>query len=62
MAEQNDVAESIKVERSPLCSDTKVGNNGDILATFRTSSGWMIDEKALQRCNGLSGNAEELLG
>ena len=39
------VTEYIKVEWGPPCSIVKVGNNGDIVATFRTSTGWMIDEK-----------------
>ena len=42
------VAEYIKVEWGPPCSIAKVGNNGDIVVTFRTSTGWKIDEKVLQ--------------
>ena len=33
----------------PPSSITKVQSDGSILATFRTSTGWMIDEKVLKR-------------
>ena len=53
------VAEYIKVEWGPPCSIAKVGNNGDIVVTFRTSTGWKIDEKVLQTLvPGISVSAE----
>ena len=42
------VTEYIKAEWRPPCSMAKSGNTGEIVATFRTSIGWKIDEKILQ--------------
>ena len=39
------VTEYIKEEWRPPCSTAKVESDGDILATFRTSTGWKIDDK-----------------
>ena len=59
------VTEYIKVEWSPPCSIAKVGSRGDIVATFRTSTVWKIDEKVLQafdtRTVSLRGNAEKMI-
>ena len=38
------VNEYIKVEWRPPCSTAKMDSNGGIVATFRTSTGWKIDE------------------
>ena len=55
------VTEYIKVEWSPLCSIAKVGSSGDIVATFRTSTGWKIDEKIFQALvPGITVSAEML--
>ena len=43
------VTEFFKVERRPLCSTAKKESTGDMVATFRTSRGWKIDERILQR-------------
>ena len=32
----------------PPCSIAKFESSGDIVATFRTSTGWKIDEEVLQ--------------
>ena len=57
------LTEYIKVEWGPLCSTAKVGNNGDMVATFRTSTEWKIDEKVLEglvtRNISLSGRADK---
>ena len=55
------VTEYIKVEWGPPCSIAKVGSSVDIVATFRTLTGWKIDEKVLQALvPGLSVSAEVL--
>ena len=43
------VNEQIKAEWGPPCSIAKNQSDGDILALFRTSTGWRIEEKVLQR-------------
>ena len=42
------VTEYVKAECGPPCSKAKIGSTGEILAIFRTSIGWKIDEKILQ--------------
>ena len=55
------VTEYIKEERRPPCAIAKIGSSGDIVATFRTSTGWKIDEKVLQALvPGISVSAEML--
>ena len=51
------VDEQIKAEWEPHCSIAKVPSDGDILAMFRTSTGWKIEEKVLGgiRCAGDQG-------
>ena len=45
----------------PLCSIAKIERSGEIFATFRTSTGWKIDEKILQGLlSGMSVAAEGL--
>ena len=43
------VREQIMAEWGPPSSIAKIQRDGSILATFRTSTGWKIDEKALNR-------------
>ena len=42
------VTEYIKVECGPPCSIAKVQSNGYVVAMFRTSTGWTIDDRVLQ--------------
>ena len=61
VTEMMNVTEYIKVERGPPCSIAQVESSGDIVATFRTSTVWKIDEKVLQGLvSGISVSAEGL--
>ena len=55
------VTEHIKVEWGPPCSRAQVQSNGDVVAMFRTSTKWKIDERVLQGLTpGISVSAEGL--
>ena len=55
------VTEYVKVQWGPPCSTAKIESTGDVFATFRTSTGWKIDEKILQGLvPGISVSAERL--
>ena len=55
------VTEYIKVDWGPPCSTAMVESSGGIVTTFRTSTGWKIDEKILQGLvPGISVSAEGL--
>ena len=45
---KTNVTEYITAEWCPPCSIAKIEKSGEIFATFRTSTGWKIDEKILQ--------------
>ena len=63
-----EVREQIKVEWEPPSSIAKIQGDGSILATFRTSTRWEIDEKVLKRlvpegtisAEGLKNDLEEM--
>ena len=62
------INEQMKPEWRPPCSIAKNYSDGDILSMFRTSTGWRIEKKVLQRlipgievsAGGLKNDFEEM--
>ena len=55
------VNEQNETEWRPLCAIAKIQSSGDVVAMFRTSTVWKIDEKVLQRLiPGIAVSAEGL--
>ena len=60
------VREQIKAEWRPPCSIAKIQSSAEVVAKFRTSTGWKIDGKVLQSlipgktAEGLENDLEEM--